>query len=157
MFNIKFRSKGYSNLFVLHKSDLTEALTHYPDAQDILNKKAKTLMRKNASLERARNKPVIVIDNPRSSAETRLLEAVMQAVPPESRANRLLRYGSRGRPRTGAKNTSKAIGGLVKNCTPNILPDDVDTEISIQAEEESKDEDVDTSFQCDVTVHREMT
>ncbi|GLV39199.1 Cyclic nucleotide-gated ion channel subunit B [Carabus blaptoides fortunei] len=127
------RSKGYSNLFVLNKTELNEALIHYPDAQDILNKKAKALMRKNASLERARTKPVIVIDNPQPP---RLLETVMQVVPPDSKTNKLLRYGSKGRPKSG-----KSVKGLIENCTPKIVAENL----------------AETSFQCDVEVHREMS
>lgn len=90
-------------------------------------------MRKNASLERARTKPVIVIDNPQPP---RLLETVMQVVPPDSKTNKLLRYGSKGRPKTG-----KNVKGLIENCTPKIVAENL----------------AETSFQCDVEVHREMS
>lgn len=138
-------------MFVLHKSNLQEALTHYPDAQEILNKKAKLLMRKNASLERSRNKPVIVIDNPRAPAETRLLETVMQAVPKNSQANRLLRYGSRGKPGSNFKDLNRVTHN--KNSQEEKQPNTVyEKPILLENQEEGEH-----SFQCDVTVHREMS
>lgn len=108
---------------------------HYPEAQELLNKKAKALVRKNASIERARQKPVIVIENPDAP---RLLETVMQIVPPDSVANKLLRYGSRGRPKK--KKTSPNVKDIIEDCTPKISCESL----------------AETSFQCDVDVHREM-
>lgn len=84
-------------------------------------------------MERARTKPIIVIDNP---DPPRLLETVMQVVPPDSKANKLLRYGSKGRPKR-----KRQVKDIVENYTPKYLSDD----------------STETSFQCDVTVHREMS
>ncbi|CAH0558268.1 unnamed protein product [Brassicogethes aeneus] len=93
------RSQGYSNLFVLSKADLNAALSHYPEAQDLLNKKAKQLMKKNAALERKHN-AMIIINNPTSPEKhSRLLDTVLRILPPESKSNRLLRYGSKMKPR----------------------------------------------------------
>lgn len=61
-------------------------------------------MKKNAALEK-RNNAMIVIDNP--APQSKLLETVMQVVPADSQANRLLRYGSRGRPRAGDSSMEK--------------------------------------------------
>ncbi|XP_050307210.1 cyclic nucleotide-gated cation channel beta-1 [Anthonomus grandis grandis] len=98
------RSYGYSNLFVLDKTSLNQALSHYPEAQDLLNKKAKMLMKKNAALER-KNNAMIVIKNPTSPEKhAKLLETVLQVLPPDSKSNRLLRYGSRQAPRRNPAN-----------------------------------------------------
>ena len=40
-------SKGFSNLFILRKDDLEEALKHFPDAKRILNAKARRIMKEN--------------------------------------------------------------------------------------------------------------
>lgn len=91
-------------MFVLSKANLSAAIKHYPEAQELLNKKAKQLMKKNAQLERKQN-ALIVINNPTPLVpHARLLDTVMQVVPRDSKANKLLRYGSRGRPRKSKQN-----------------------------------------------------
>lgn len=103
------KSQGYSNLFVLNKCDLTAALSHYPEAQTLLNRKAKSLMRKNADLEKKRQAH-IVINNPEPIIpHAKLIETVLQVVPAESRANALLRYGSRGRPRSASSHDGRRL------------------------------------------------
>ncbi|KAJ8979369.1 hypothetical protein NQ317_002958, partial [Molorchus minor] len=98
------RSQGHSNLFVLSKADLNAALSHYPEAQELLNKKAKMLMKKNAALEMKHN-AMIVINNPVSpERQAKLMDTVLQVLPPDSKSNKLLRYGSRWQPRKNSEN-----------------------------------------------------
>uniref|UniRef100_A0A182IS67 Cyclic nucleotide-binding domain-containing protein n=1 Tax=Anopheles atroparvus TaxID=41427 RepID=A0A182IS67_ANOAO len=96
------RSKGFSNLFVLSKSDLNEAIVYYPNAQAILKKRAKSLMRKNAAREKAESQQSIdtkdsevdvVIRNPPDPTSPKLLKTVIQALPQESAAVQLLMQG----------------------------------------------------------------
>lgn len=97
------KSKGFSNLFVLSKSDLNEALAQYPQAQSILKRRAHSVMRKNALRERNRanmcssnNSVDVVIKNPTTPrSPPKLLETVIKALPEESSAVRLLTQGSK--------------------------------------------------------------
>lgn len=97
------KSKGFSNLFVLSKSDLNDALAQYPQAQAILKRRAHSVMRKNAARERRRanmsssnNSIDVVIKNPSSPrSPPKLLETVIKALPEESSAVRLLTQGSK--------------------------------------------------------------
>ncbi|XP_058458101.1 cGMP-gated cation channel alpha-1 [Malaya genurostris] len=96
------RSKGFSNLFVLSKSDLNEAIVYYPNAQAILKKRAKSLMRKNAAREKAESQQSIdtndadtdvVINNPNHNSSPKLLKTVIQVLPKESPTVQLLTQG----------------------------------------------------------------
>lgn len=99
------RSKGFSNLFVLSKSDLQEAIIYYPEAQMVLKRKAKSLMQQNAEREKKEKKIVIkdfgdennvIIDNPPTpKVEPKLLKAIIQALPKQSLAIQLLTKGSK--------------------------------------------------------------
>ncbi|CAG2058165.1 unnamed protein product, partial [Timema podura] len=126
------RSKGFSNLFILSKSDLNESIVHYPEAQEILKKKARYLMKQNAARESKSNTEAeIIIGNPESTPETpRLVHTVMQVVPPNSGTARLLKYGSRKSsriPRGGNKkkeNTPEWINtaiAIVKRESPKMV------------------------------------
>jgi cyclic nucleotide gated channel beta 1 len=131
------RSQGHSNLFVLSKADLNAALSHYPEAQELLNKKAKMLMKKNAALEQKHN-AMIIIDNPTPpTKQAKLLDTVLQVVPPDSKTNRLLRYGSRGKPRGRPENDRFKY----RNSLPSI----------------KNYGNIDRTFQAKVTVHRTMS
>ncbi|XP_075153686.1 cyclic nucleotide-gated ion channel subunit B [Haematobia irritans] len=95
------RSKGYANLFVLSKSDLNEVIAYYPNAQAILKKRARALMRKNAAREkeeraRSAEQADVVIGNPKTPENPpKLLQTVIQALPYESPAVLLLCRGSK--------------------------------------------------------------
>ncbi|XP_011291278.1 cyclic nucleotide-gated cation channel beta-3 [Musca domestica] len=95
------RSKGYANLFVLSKSDLNEVIAYYPNAQSILKKRARALMRKNAAREkeeraRSAEQADVVIGNPKTPENPpKLLQTVIQALPYESPAVMLITRGSK--------------------------------------------------------------
>ncbi|XP_012154767.1 cyclic nucleotide-gated cation channel beta-3 [Ceratitis capitata] len=96
------RAKGYANLFVLSKSDLNEVIAYYPNAQAMLKKRARALMRKNAAREREEEraksalKADVVISNPKTpETPPKLLKTVIQALPYESPAVMLITRGSK--------------------------------------------------------------
>lgn len=112
------RSKGFSNLFVLSKSDLQEVIVHYEDARAALENRAKTLLKENATRDKreASKKCVsdsdsslfnssdddVIISHPRTPKDApKLLEAVIQALPQNSPAAQLLTRGSRKKKRVG--------------------------------------------------------
>ncbi|XP_035207222.1 cyclic nucleotide-gated cation channel beta-1-like isoform X2 [Stegodyphus dumicola] len=91
------RSKGFSNLFVLSKDDLWEALKNYPEAQKVLRKKAKCLIKENAARDQANkgfqseSEPDNVIKHEEKQPSTpKLIRAVMQVVPKDSKCVQLL-------------------------------------------------------------------
>ncbi|XP_020707806.2 cyclic nucleotide-gated cation channel beta-3 [Athalia rosae] len=115
------RSHGFSNLFVLSKSDLNEAIAHYPDAQEILKKKARSLMRKNA----AREKPlrdveseVIKLGKETQPEMPRLIQTVLEVVSEESMTAKLLKYGNSQRRMKQREN----LGDDDRNCGEIPLP-----------------------------------
>ena len=160
------RSKGFSNLFVLSKSDLQEAIIYYPDAQGVLKKRAKSLMRKNAAREKEEAERIqkneiisisskdddtdVVINNPQEPIiEPKLLETVIQALPIESPAAQLLTRGSRRRRRK--INSESEIIDFEKVDDINVIQSVIQIEKDvIQHSKESS-----TSVTCDV--HREMS
>lgn len=98
------RSKGFSNLFVLSKSDLNEAIVYYPNAQMVLKKRARSLMRRNAAREAQKSAASgeesdgVIIENPPGQPKTpppKLLDTVLKALPEKSAAAVLLTKGSK--------------------------------------------------------------
>lgn len=143
------KSKGFSNLFVLSKSDLNDALAQYPQAQAILKRRAHSVMRKNAARERRRanmsssnNSIDVVIKNPSSPrSPPKLLETVIKALPEESSAVRLLTQGS------------KRLKSIRKTSITIETSNEVPAE---QCPKNSVDKSVDKSIDCQIlTVEHE--
>ncbi|XP_066251171.1 cyclic nucleotide-gated channel beta-3 isoform X3 [Euwallacea similis] len=152
------RSYGYSNLFVLDKASLNQALSHYPEAQELLNKKAKMLMKKNAAMER-KNNAMIVINNPTSPEKhAKLLDTVLQVLPPDSKTNRLLRYGSRQGPRARPENDRfKYRNSLptIKNYHNLDESGNENGNIFNSSDDESEDS-IGSESAADITVHKSL-
>lgn len=164
---------------------MNEALVHYPDAQIILKRRARSLMRKNAAREANRSAtkteevPDVVIQNPKRppSPPLKFMRAVMQSLPKESFAVRLLTHGSRRIKDSStipkkldddnSKNEEKSellfsIQNELKNKFSSINLTDNEKKFILR--ETASDPGFDTSnhysdcqdLKCDVTVHREM-
>ncbi|XP_076370981.1 cyclic nucleotide-gated channel beta-3-like [Tachypleus tridentatus] len=89
------RSKGFSNLFVLGKDDLWDALEHYPEAQSILKKKAQSLIKTNEDREKSatsshKKTAETIIKETSCTPTPRLLKTVLQVVQPDSLCAQLL-------------------------------------------------------------------
>lgn len=132
------KSKGFSNLFVLSKSDLNEALAQYPQAQAILKRRAHSVMRKNAARERNRanmsssNHSVdVVIKNPSSPrSPPKLLETVIKALPEESSAVKLLTQGSKRQ--KSVRKTSIVIENVNQSVAESSRKNSIDKSIDCQ-------------------------
>ncbi|XP_037068488.1 cyclic nucleotide-gated cation channel beta-3-like [Pollicipes pollicipes] len=93
------RSRGFSTLFVLNKTDLQDAMKYYPDAQELLRKRAKALIKKNAAMaaengEDGDGEEVII--KRRRPSTPKLLHAVLQVVEPSSMTASMLRQRGGG-------------------------------------------------------------
>lgn len=160
------RSKGFSNLFVLSKSDLQEVIVHYEDARAALENRAKVILKENATRDKKeakdelsaqmkrRSQPDVVINNPKTpDLQPKLLDAVIQALPSHSPAVRLLTQGSR---RHRKKRVAPAPAGFAienevdkENCENFGNLTDNEKEMLKTARESI------TNVKCDV--HREMS
>ncbi|XP_015604067.1 cyclic nucleotide-gated cation channel beta-3 isoform X2 [Cephus cinctus] len=114
------RSRGFSNLFVLSKGDLNEAIQHYPDAQQILRKKARSLMRRNAAREnRIKELETEVIKPKQATSETpRLLKTVLQVVSEDSMTAHLIKHGAQRRASKNNKEDSNIQSSNLTNIQP---------------------------------------
>ncbi|XP_048253831.1 uncharacterized protein LOC124117231 isoform X2 [Haliotis rufescens] len=78
------RSKGYTNVFTLSKADFEEAMREYPEAQKLLRKRAKKLLKENARLEKKSVKVEVeeIIKTP--SETPKFVKTVIKVMDPES-------------------------------------------------------------------------
>ncbi|XP_023243864.1 cyclic nucleotide-gated cation channel beta-1-like [Centruroides sculpturatus] len=93
------QSKGFSYLFVLSKSDLWDTLKNYPEAQEILNRKARTLIRQNEALKKMETykklHAEIIIREPIIKPTTpKLVKTVIQALSPDCKFSQIIRMKS---------------------------------------------------------------
>ena len=87
------RSKGYSTLFVLSKEDLNDVIKDYPDAQQLLKKKARQILRKDKGASSSEEARKNLIERCRVSCDIRtprMLAAVAKLLPPKSRTSKQL-------------------------------------------------------------------
>ncbi|XP_067143879.1 cyclic nucleotide-gated channel beta-3-like isoform X3 [Centruroides vittatus] len=119
------RSRGFSNLFVLSKSDLWDALKNYPEAQNILRKKAKSLIKQNEALSRKENSKKlnaeVIIKEPTSKPATpKLVKTVIQVVPPDSKFGQMMRKKSSSKSQATLQDPPKEENKVdVENKNPN--------------------------------------
>ncbi|XP_074602598.1 cyclic nucleotide-gated channel beta-3-like [Brevipalpus obovatus] len=92
------RSVGYSNLFMLSKSDLWDTLRNYPETQKKLHNKAKQVIQERALRDRhltpesSIDVDCIIKEPDYGKAGTpKLLKMVMQMLPPESACSQMLK------------------------------------------------------------------
>ncbi|CAO1416478.1 unnamed protein product [Diamesa serratosioi] len=130
------KSKGFSNLFVLSKSDLQEAIIYYPEAQMVLKRKAKNLMQQNEEREKKETKVAkeieilscdfedennVIIDNPKTpKTEPKLLKAIIQALPKQSFAIQLLTKGSKRQSNKVAPMEVKMVNEIKKQSSLDL-------------------------------------
>ncbi|KAB0801801.1 hypothetical protein PPYR_03987 [Photinus pyralis] len=144
------RSYGYSNLFVLSKSDLQDALRYHPDAQMLLVAKAKELMKQNEEMER-KNKATIVIKNPsETESEPKIIKTVMQTLPANSNLNHTLTSGSKRKSLPANSNVNCTNGPQRKSLSNSNKFQSRYTSPAIA--EDNRDSD--QTFETKVTVHR---
>lgn len=163
------RSKGFSNLFVLSKSDLNEAIVYYPNAQMVLKKRARSLMRRNAAREAQRSAASgeesdgVIIENPKippKSPPPKLLDAVLKALPEKSAAAVLLTRGSKRKKRTPDPNLppwseykESAINGGLKTLSCDLLlsiQNELDRSKSSNLTDSEKEQMIHESVTCDI-------
>lgn len=96
------RSNGFANLFVLSKDDLNEVIVHYPNAQAILKKRARAIIKKNALREQEEQKrpqrrripQTLDLRKTSPNQPPRILESLLKYLPDQSPAVLLVTRGN---------------------------------------------------------------
>ncbi|XP_041375408.1 cyclic nucleotide-gated cation channel beta-1-like isoform X2 [Gigantopelta aegis] len=112
------RCKGYVNLFTLSKADFEEAMREYPEAQKLLRKRAKKLLKENARLERKSKKIETeeIIKTPSTKSQTpKMIKAVIQVLNPQSEIMKHLEPN-----RSVSLKSSRSIASNAKSYSSNI-------------------------------------
>ncbi|XP_036358557.1 cyclic nucleotide-gated cation channel beta-3-like isoform X2 [Octopus sinensis] len=100
------RCKGYVNLFILSKADFNETMNDYPEAQKLLKKRAKKLLKENARLARqeAKQECEAIIKSPKETPK--FLKTVMKVMNPESELMQKIESNQVNLPRLSNSNNS---------------------------------------------------
>ncbi|KAF2362160.1 hypothetical protein FHG87_007079 [Trinorchestia longiramus] len=88
-------SRGFSNLFVLSKADLHETIRDYPQAQEVLRKKARRLLKQTMGDLKQKVKPEDDVLIKEREGTPKLMKAVLQAVRQDSFTASVIRRSSR--------------------------------------------------------------
>ncbi|KAI6208282.1 Tax-2 [Aphelenchoides besseyi] len=105
------RSKGYSTLFVLSKEDLNDVIRDYPDAQQLLKRKARKMLKKDEKKDDVDPKQARqeLKEKCRVSADIRtpkMLEAVAKILPANSKTKKQLEIAMKQKARPPLKRWS---------------------------------------------------
>ena len=114
------RSLGYSNLFVLNKTDLMETLKNYPEYLESLKEKVRKLMKCREKVDQSSKIEEIDVEsivNPiiRRPSTPRIFQTVMQVVSPESRISQMLNKSRRYSQTSVFTTESSGILGVPSN------------------------------------------